>query len=92
MGRRVSSCKCMDQEKVQKVNKMIRPKSSNHHVYINILRGIDPQKKLLKAFELSSFSKELCFKGLKNRYPWLKEEELMILYGERLDKWHNQNY
>jgi hypothetical protein len=64
----------------------------NHKFYLKILREMTPEKKLLKAFELSSFSKELFIQGLRQRFPHLTEEEFHQLLLERLEKCHNRNY
>ena len=56
--------------------KMNIKKHLNHKIYIKILRNMSPQKRLLKAFELSDFSKKLFIHGLKNRFPDLSDEEL----------------
>ena len=47
----------------------------NHEKYIQILRQMSPEKKLLKAFELSEFTKQLFIHGLRKRFPNLSEEE-----------------
>lgn len=64
----------------------------NHKLYIEILRQMSPEKRLLKAFELSDFSKKLFLEGLKKRFPDLLPPELHSLYLKRLQKCHNRNY
>jgi len=64
----------------------------NKKMYIRILRGMPPEKRLLKAFELSEFSKKLFVQGLRKRFPDLSENEFNKLLRERLDKCHNRNY
>lgn len=64
----------------------------NHRIYIQALRRMSPEKRLLKAFELSQFSRDLFMLGLRRRFPDLSEEEIRKLYLERLDKCHNRNY
>ncbi len=68
-----------------------KPKS-NHRLYIKILRGMTPEKGLLKAFELTEFSKELFLSGLRKRFKGLPEEKIKKIYLKRLDKCHNRNY
>ncbi len=63
-----------------------------HKEYIKILKNMSPEKRLLKAFELSEFGKELFKSGLKKRFPELSEEEINKLYLERIQKCHNKNY
>ena len=64
----------------------------NHELYIHILRKMSPEKRLLKAFELSEFVKQLFIHGLKKRFPNLSGEEFHEIFLERLSKCHNRNY
>ena len=67
-------------------------KGQDHKVYIQVLRHMSPEKRLLKAFELSEFTNQLFIHGLRKRYVELPEEEFRKLLMERLDKCHNRNY
>ena len=49
-----------------------------------------PEQRLMKAFELSKFSKKLFIHGLQKRFPDLDEEEFHKLYIERLEKCYNR--
>ena len=71
--------------------KAIKPRP-NHKEYSRILRGMLPEQRLLKAFELSKFSKKLFIHGLRKRFPELSDEEFHELYLERLKKCYNRNY
>ena len=62
----------------------------NHKQYIEILRRMTPEQRLMKAFELSKFSKKLFIHGLRKRFPDLNEEEFHQLYLERLKKCYNR--
>ena len=73
--------------RVMKVKK--RP---NQRIYIQALRRMTPEKRLLKAFELSQFSKGLFLEGLHRRFPDLSEEAIRKIYLKRVDKCHNRNY
>ncbi len=64
----------------------------NHKLYIQILRQMTPQQRLLKAFELSEFARSLFLHGLRQRFPTLTEEEIKKKYLERIAKCHNRNY
>jgi hypothetical protein len=64
----------------------------NHRIYIQVLRKMSPEKRLLKAFELSEFAKQLFIHGLHRRFPDLSGEEFKKILLERLDKCHNRNY
>lgn len=64
----------------------------NHRIYIQVLREMSPEKRLLKAFELSEFANQLFIHGLYKRFPNLSDEEFKRILLERLDKCHNRNY
>jgi len=64
----------------------------NHRRYICVLRQMSPEKRLLKAFELSAFSNGLFLHGLRRRFPELPDEEIKRLYLERIAKCYNRNY
>lgn len=64
----------------------------NHRLYIQVLRRMSPEKRLLKAFELSDFARQLFIHGLRKRFPGLSENEFKKVLLERLDKCHNRNY
>lgn len=66
--------------------------SPNHKIYIQVLRKMSPEKRLLKAFELSEFADQLFIHGLHKRYPNLPDEEFKKILMERLNKCHNRNY
>lgn len=67
-------------------------KNPNHRKYLEVLRGMTPEQRLFKAFELSEFSKSLFITGLRKRFPDLPEDEFKKILLERLDKCHNRNY
>lgn len=69
----------------------IKPRP-NHKLYIETLRRMSPEARLMKTFELSQFANELFLHGLRKRFPELPEQDLQKLYIERLDKCHNRNY
>lgn len=64
----------------------------NHKVYLDVLRRMTPEQKLLKAFELSAFTRALFAEGLRRRFPDLPEDEFQKLLRARLDKCHNRNW
>ncbi len=64
----------------------------NHKIYIETLRRMSPEERLLKAFELSEFTMQLFICGLHKRFPKLKGEEFKKILLERLGKCHNRNY
>lgn len=64
----------------------------NRKLYIQTLRRMSAEQRLLKSFELSEFSKELFLHGLQERFPELSETEIKRIYLERLNQCHNRNY
>jgi hypothetical protein len=63
-----------------------------HRVYLQALRNMSPEQRLLKAFELSEFTKQLFIHGLRKRFPDMPEEKFHSLLMDRLDKCHNRNW
>ena len=64
----------------------------NHGRYIQTLRRMTPEQRLLKAFELTEFSRRLFREGLRQRFPDMPEDEFNRLLKKRLDKCHNRNW
>lgn len=64
----------------------------NHQLYLQTLRRMTEEERLLKAFELSEFSRQLFKDGLRQRFPEKTESELHTLFLQRLEKCHNRNY
>jgi hypothetical protein len=64
----------------------------NHKRYLQSLRRLTPAQRLMKAFELSAFSKQLFIDGLRRRFPDLPLDEFHRLLLDRLAKCHNRNY
>lgn len=67
-------------------------KRPNHRIYLQILRRMTPEQRLLKAFELSEFSKQLFIHGLRQRFSDVSEAEFREILLQRLAKCHNRNY
>jgi hypothetical protein len=64
----------------------------NHDLYIRILRCMSSEARLMKAFELTEFSRQLFRQGLRRRFSDLTDGELNRIYVERLIGCHNRNY
>jgi hypothetical protein len=64
----------------------------NHRLYLEILRSMTPEQRLLKAFELSEFSKSLFVEGLRQRFPDATQEGFRRILFDRLEKCHNRDY
>jgi hypothetical protein len=78
---------------IQESRLLMDPKPRpNHQLYLEILRSMTPEQKLLKIFELSEFSKALFTEGLRQRFPNATEEEFHRILFDRLEKCHNRNY
>ena len=69
----------------------IKPRP-NHARYLEILRSMTPEQKVLKVFELNALGKELCLAGLRVRHPGMDEKEIHRLYRKTADACHNRNY
>ncbi len=61
-------------------------------MYLDVLRRMSPKARLMKAFELSEFTKTLFLKGLRRRFPDVSETELRQIMLKRLARCHNRNY
>lgn len=64
----------------------------NHAIYLSSLRRMSPEQRLLKAFELSAFSRALFAAGLARRFPDASLEELHKLVRNRIDQCRNRSY
>jgi hypothetical protein len=69
----------------------IKPRP-HHKQYLQILRSMTPAQRLQKSFELTEHARQLLKDGLRRRHPDLAEQELHVLFLERLKRCHNQNY
>lgn len=69
----------------------IKPRP-NHAKYIQALRAMTPEQRLMKAFELSDLTRQLFRQGLRERFPDKTEEEIHKLFLERMELCHNRNY
>ena len=56
----------------------------NHQLYLEALRRLTPEQRLLKAFELTELSHELLRAGIRKRFPGAGEDEVRRIYLERL--------
>ena len=64
----------------------------NHKPYLQSRQRLTPAQRLMKAYELSAFSKQLFIDGLRKRFPDLPHDEFHRLLLDRLAKCHNRNY
>lgn len=69
-----------------------RKPQPNHRIYIETLRRMTPEQRLLKAFGLTEFANELFRAGLRRRFPNATAEELEAIFRKRLEKCHNRNW
>jgi len=70
----------------------IEKDQSTHRVYLESLRRMTPEQRLLKACDLSDFTVELFKHGLRQRFPDLSEDDFNKLLSERLALCHNRNW
>jgi hypothetical protein len=64
----------------------------NRKLYLQTLRQMTGEQRLMKASELSEMSKAVFKAGLQRRFPDLSPADLHQLFLERLAKCHNQNW
>jgi hypothetical protein len=62
----------------------------NHQLYLEALRRLTPEQRVLKAFELTELSRELPRAGLRQRLPEAGAEELQRIYLERMAECRNR--
>ena len=62
----------------------------NHQLYLEALRRLTPEQRLLKAFELTELTRELLGAGVRQRFPEADEAELRRIYLGRLEKCHKR--
>ena len=63
----------------------------DHETCIQVLRQMSPEKRLMRAFELSEFARDILYHGLRKRFTDLPEEKPKELFLKRLDKCHDRN-
>jgi hypothetical protein len=61
-------------------------------MYIEVLRRLTPEQRLMKAFELRELGRNLFRRGLERRNPDLDPEQLKELQRQHEDRWHNRIY
>lgn len=67
-------------------------KQPNHALYLQILRRMTPEEKILKVFDLNNFGRNLLEAGIRNSHPEFTDAEVEAAVRRRLDSCHNQNY
>ena len=66
-----------------------KPKPSDA-IYIEILRKMTLEQRLIQAFELSEFTRELFREVLRQRFP--EKTEIHALFLEKIQQCYNRNY
>lgn len=64
----------------------------NQTIYLEALRKMGPEGRLLKAMELSDLTNQMFWAGVRRRYPLLDEDALRQKGLEWLARCHNRNY
>jgi hypothetical protein len=60
--------------------------------YYEILRNLTAEQKLMRVFELNKQGELLLKQQLRKKHPGKSEEEIQVLYIERLKRCHNLHY
>lgn len=63
----------------------------NRRIYIEALRRMTPEQRLMKAFELSDMTRTALRGGLVERYPDASAEEIDRMVVERLERCRRRN-
>lgn len=58
----------------------------NRRLYIETLRRMTPEQRLLKAEELTEMTRELLRAGIARRFPDAEPEERHRIYLERIER------
>jgi hypothetical protein len=64
----------------------------NRKIYIDIIKQMTAEERLMKTFELSQMVKSLFYESFKKKYAYLDPYTLNQKYLEYLEKCHNKNY
>jgi hypothetical protein len=64
----------------------------NRKRYVEILRTLTPEERVVQAFALTELVREALKSGLRRRFPEMTDAELHLLYLSRLETCHNRNY
>lgn len=70
----------------------IRSRGANRQLYLEALRRMTPEQRLLKACELSDMTKELLRIGIRRRHPDYSEAQIHALFLQQLGRCHNPNW
>ena len=62
----------------------------NHRMYIEALRRMTPEQRLLKSFELTELTRDLLRAGIRERFPDAGPDEVQRIYLERLARCQNR--
>lgn len=64
----------------------------NRQLYLETLRGMTPEQRLLKAFELSELSHDLLRAGIRRRFPDAGPDDVQRIYLEQLARCQNRAF
>lgn len=62
----------------------------NHGIYLEALRRMTPEQRLLKAFELTEQSRDLLRAGVRSRFPDAGPAEQQRIYLDQLERCRNK--
>ena len=64
----------------------------NHRMYVEALRRMTPEQRLLKSFELTELTGELLRAGIRERFPEAGPGEAQRIHLERLARCRNRAF
>lgn len=67
-------------------------KKENHRHYLQTLRRMTSEQRLMKALELSESVRDLLTYGLRKRFPEKNETEIKEIFVKQILKCSNLNY
>lgn len=70
---------------------MLKPQP-NHQRYLEVLRRMSSEERMMKAFELTEMTRTLLRDGLRATFPKASDDEIHRMYLEQLRKGYNSNY
>ena len=64
----------------------------NHRMYVEALRRMTPEQRLLKSFGLSELTRDLLRAGIRERFPEAGPDEAQRIYLQRLARCRNRAF
>ena len=64
----------------------------NREKYLQILRAMTPEQRLMKTFELNDMLREMFYAAIRRAHPTASADEIERIARERRAKCFNRNY